>query len=204
MTRKVAILIFDDVEVLDFAGPFEVFNVTTEMLKTDPAPFDVYTVAPSDVPIYARGKLAIQPAYSLDTCPPPDILIVPGGVGTRPLLTNQTVLNWIAAQAERVELLLSVCTGSLLLGKLGLLDGLTVTTHGDNLDELRQLAPNAQVVGDQRYLDNGRIITAGGISAGIDMSLYVVHKLLGAEAIRAATTEMEYHWTPDTKQWNAD
>jgi transcriptional regulator GlxA family with amidase domain len=193
--RNVAILIFDGIEVLDFAGPFEVFNVSGELIS--PSPFNVYTVWEEAYPIQTRGKLSVTPHYSIEDTPPPDILLIPGGAGTRPLLQNSTLLNWIKEQAEGVELLLSVCTGALVLAKAGLLDGLTVTTHQDNLDELRQLAPKAKVVGGKRYHDNGKIITAAGVSAGIDMSLYVVHKLLGPEKLAVTLQEMEYTWSPE-------
>lgn len=190
--RNVAILIFDDVEVLDFAGPFEVFNVPGEVL--DFKPFNVYTIAENNYPIHTRGGLSVTPAYSIYDCPRPDILIVPGGLGTRPLLKNTALLDWLKEMSEQVELLLSVCTGALLLAKAGLLDGLSVTTHASAFDLLGQLAPSATICADKRYVDNGKIITAGGISAGIDMALHVVHKLLGQAAIDATLKEMEYQW----------
>lgn len=194
--RHVAILIFDDVEVLDFTGPFEVFNVTGEVI--DPAPFNVYTVAETSEPIKARGKLSINPHYSFDNCPLSDILLIPGGQGTRRLLNNADLLEWIKMQAESVEFLLSVCTGSLLLGKAGLLDGLEATTHHTAFDLLREVAPNTTIHEDRRYVDNGKIITSGGISAGIDMSLYVVANLLGEEKLQVTLDEMEYAWTPES------
>ncbi|MEM7344247.1 MAG: DJ-1/PfpI family protein [Chloroflexota bacterium] len=193
--RNVAILIFDDVEVLDFAGPFEVFNVTGEV--TDPAPFNVYTIAEESRPVKARGSLSINPHYTLDTCPQPDILLIPGGAGTRPLMKNEPLLQWITAQVEKVELLLTVCTGSLLLAQAGLLDGLKATTHNTALDILRSRAPTAIICEGKRYVDNGKIITSGGISAGIDMSLYVVNNLIGPEKLQATLSEMEYDWTPE-------
>lgn len=193
--RNVAILLFDDVEVLDFAGPFEVFNVSAELIS--PSPFNVYTFSYKGYPIEARGKLSITPDYSIEDVLPPDILIIPGGVGTRPLLEQAPLLAWIKDQSEKVELLLSVCTGALVLGKIGLLDGLECTTHHDNLDELRQIAPKARVVGGRRYIDNGKIITAEGISAGIDMALYVVNKLVGADNLAITLNEMAYKWTPE-------
>ena len=189
MVKNVAILIFDDVEVLDFAGPFEVFNVTGEVLE--PPPFRVYTVAETDEAIKARGQLSINPHYTIHTCPPPDILLIPGGIGTRRLLHNQVILDWIKAQADQVEYLLSVCTGALLLGQAGLLDGLNATTHHTTFDLLRQLAPSATVREDRRYVDNGRIITSAGISAGIDMALYVVHKLVGEAGQQATLAEIQ-------------
>jgi len=196
--RNVAILVFPGIEVLDFAGPFEVFGVTGDM--TDPTPFEVYTIAESTEPIRARGGLLIQPNYHLYAAPPPDILLVPGGAGSRPLMRKLAVLRWLRAQAPRVEILCSVCTGALVLAKAGLLAGQTVTTHHDNFDDLRDLVKDtATVVEDQRFTDNGKILTSGGVSAGIDMSLHIVHRLLGDEAVQRTITEMEYPWTPGTK-----
>jgi len=197
MSKNVAILIFDAVEVLDFAGPCEVFHVTGEVLNSPP--FQVYTVAETAGAIKARGQLSINPHYTIHTCPPPDILLIPGGIGTRRLLHNQVTLDWIKAQAGRVEYLLSVCTGALVLGQAGLLDGLAATTHHTTFDLLRQLAPTATVREDRRYVDNGRIITSAGISAGIDMALYVVQKLVGEAGQQATLAEMEYRWQPEVE-----
>lgn len=195
--RNVAIMIFEEVEVLDFAGPFEVFNVTAEL--NDPAPFNVYTVAETVAPIKTRGKLSINPNYSIYAMPKADILLIPGGFGTRAMLTKPHVLAWLQAQVKQVEFLCSVCTGSLALAKAGILDGLRVTTHHDNLPDLQRLvSDDTQVIDNERYLDNGKVLTAGGISAGIDMSLYLVEKLLGADVLARTLAEMEYHWTPDT------
>lgn len=194
-TRNVGILIFEEVEVLDFAGPFEVFNVTGEL--NDPAPFNVYTIGATAAPVKTRGVLSINPNYSVHNAPQADILIVPGGFGTRALLDREQLLMWLADQQPRVEYLCSVCTGSLLLGKAGLLDGLTATTHHGSLGHLRRLVSEETiVVGDQRYTDNGQILTAGGISAGIDMSLHLVQRLLGESVLQKTLKEMEYHWTP--------
>jgi transcriptional regulator GlxA family with amidase domain len=189
-TRKVAILLFDNVEVLDFAGPFEVFSVTAEI---NPGKlFQVYTVAEEQRPILARNGLSVNPDYALGDCPLPDILIVPGGQGTRKAMKVASILDWVKDMAEGVELVLSVCTGSLVLGAAGLLDGLQVTTHHQVFDLLREVVPAAEVLEDQRFIDNGRVITSGGISAGIDMSLYVVGKLLGEEYMRKTAAYMEY------------
>ncbi len=193
--RNVAILIFDDVEVLDFAGPYEVFTVAARV-GDGPPPFDVYTVAPTS-PVSARGGLAIMPHYTLAECPRPDLLLVPGGQGTRPLLADDALLTWIAARAAGAELLLSVCTGALLLGKAGLLDGLRATTYHTAFDLLRAVAPKATVDEDRRFVDNGRVITSAGVSAGIDMALHVVARLLGADHARATAAYMEYRWQPE-------
>ena len=190
--RNVGIFIFDDVEVLDFAGPFEVFNVTGEVL--DPAPFHTYTIALTDNPIQARGQLSINPHYSIENCPQLDILLIPGGNGRKILRNDPTILEWVKNQYANVEYMLSVCTGAFILAKAGLLDGLNATTHHAAFDEFRQVAPQVTLIEDQRFVENGNIITAGGISAGIDMALYVVEKLLGQEKLQLTLDEMEYGW----------
>lgn len=198
--RNVGIMLFEEIEVLDFAGPFEVFNVTAEL--NDPAPFNVFTIAETHAPIKTRGKLNVNPNYSIYSAPAIDILIIPGGAGSRGLLTKPNILAWVQEQATQVEYLTSVCTGALVLGKAGVLEDLRATTHHDNLEDLRQLVPSAIVIDDKRYVDNGKIITSGGVSAGIDMSLYLVHKLLGDEVLYKTLEEMEYHWTADDSlQW---
>lgn len=195
--KNVGILIFEDVEVLDFAGPFEVFNVTAEL--NEPAPFHVYTIAESSAPVKTRGKLVIHPNYTIYNSPKPDILIVPGGAGSRALLKKPYILAWLQSQAETTERLCSVCTGALPLAKAGLFTGLKVTTHHDNLDDLQRLVgDSATVIRDRRYTDNGHILTSGGISAGIDMSLYIVRDLLGESVLAKTLEEMEYSWSPDT------
>jgi len=197
-SRNVAIVIFDDVEVLDFCGPFEVFSVTGR--GRDEAPFQVYTVAEKSEPVLARNQLSVNPRYTLNDCPLPDILIVPGGWGTRAQMNNPPLLDWIQAMAPKSELVLSVCTGALLLAKAGLLQGLSATTHHGALDLLRQIAPHTTVHADQRLVDNGRIILSAGISAGIDMSFYVVERLLGKEEALATAKYMEYDWVYDGKR----
>jgi transcriptional regulator GlxA family with amidase domain len=192
MARNVGILIFDDIEVLDFAGPFEVFNVSGELIE--PSPFTTYTIGISGEPIKTRGGLSVDPPYHLDNCPQPDILIVPGGWGTRKLLNNEMLLQWLRDQSQKVEYLMSVCTGALLLGKAGLLDGLSATTHHGNFADLREISPTTTVIEDQRYVDNGKILTAGGVSAGIDLSLYLVERLVGRENVELTWNEMEYQW----------
>lgn len=191
MTRNVAILIFDDVEVLDFCGPFEVFGVTGR--NNNPKPFHVYTVAEKS-PITARNGLSVNPTYSLDNCLPPDILLVPGGYGTRREMHNAKVINWIQGQFPKVELMLSVCTGALMLGKAGLLDGLSATTHFGAEDELREAAPHTTLCMRERYVDNGKVITSAGISAGIDMALYTVGRLLGADVAAETAHHMQYDY----------
>jgi transcriptional regulator GlxA family with amidase domain len=195
MTRNVAILIFDEVEVLDFSGPFEVFGVSG---ARDPGerPFHVYTVAEKAGPVLARNGLSVNPTFTFASCPPPDILLVPGGRGTRREIHNEALLNWVRVQAARVELLLSVCTGALLLAQAGLLDGLSATTHFLAVDELRTLAPNTALCPDERYVDNGKIVLSAGVSAGIDMALYVVARLLGEERANETARYIQYDYWP--------
>jgi len=195
MTRNVAILIFDEVEVLDFCGPFEVFGVTG-LRNGDERPFHVYTVAESAGPVIARNGLSVNPAFTIENCPAPDLLLVPGGQGTRKQIHNSTLVNWVKSKAEQVELLLSVCTGALVLAKAGLLEGLRATTHYAAVEELRALAPHTELLPTERYVDNGKIILSAGVSAGIDMSLYVVSRLLGKEQALETARHMQYVYWP--------
>lgn len=190
MKRNIAILLFDDVEVLDFAGPFEVFAVADELKEHEV--FNVVTVAASPASIRAHNGLVVVPDCLLESAPAPQVLIVPGGLGARRLMLSPPVMDWIAARARTAEIVMSVCTGALVLGKLGLLDGLRATTHHENFAELRELAPHAIVDETARFTDNGKILTAAGISAGIDCSLHVVSRLLGADAADATARYMEY------------
>jgi transcriptional regulator GlxA family with amidase domain len=189
--RTVAILLFDEIEVLDFAGPFEVFAVTDEL--SDHELFKVVTVAPEKKAIRARNGLSVNPDHSLADCPRPDILIVPGGFGTRALLKKQVVLDWTNTINATAEIVASVCTGSLVLGRAGLLDGLKATTHHACFNLLREHAPRTTVVETDRFIDNGRILTAAGISAGIDLSLHLVARLHGAAIAIKTARHMEYY-----------
>ncbi len=192
--RNVAILIFDDVEVLDFCGPFEVFGVTG---RNEPSqPFRVFTVAASS-PVIARNGLSVNPHYTLENCPAAEVLLVPGGWGTRREMHNTTLVDWVRQRAATTELILSVCTGALILGKAGLLDGLEATTHAGAIDLLRETVPLCRVTPTRRYVDNGRVITSAGISAGIDMSLHVVGRLLGTPVAEETARYMEYRWERD-------
>jgi transcriptional regulator GlxA family with amidase domain len=192
--RNVAILLFDEVEVLDFAGPFEVFSVAGT--RTDPPTLDVYTVAESARVVRARNNLQVLPHYTLDECPPPDIVVVPGGFGTRQQMHNRVLLDWVRAQARRVELMTSVCTGSLILGSAGLLDGRPATTHYKEYDLLAAISPAITVVRGVRFVDDGAIITSAGVQAGMDMALHVVARLLGGDVARATAAQIEYDWQP--------
>jgi len=190
MRRNVVILLFDEVEVLDFAGPFEVFAVT-DSIRSNEA-FKVVTVALNPGTVRARNGLKVIPDYTVGDCPQPHILIVPGGWGTRPLLGNAALLEWIRNRSRAAEVTMSVCTGSLLLAKAGLLDGMQITTHHSAIEMLRELAPKSTVNPNARFHDNGSVLTSAGISAGIDCSLHLVGRLLGDEVAAATASHMEY------------
>jgi len=194
--RNVAILIFDEVEVLDFAGPFEVFSVTGR--RKQQTPFEVYAVAERPGPVLARNQLSVSPRYTLVDCPPPDILVVPGGRGTRREMNNAGLIEWIKTTAARAEFVLSICTGALLLAKAGLLDSLKATTHHGALDLLREVAPNTTIFDNQRVIDNGKIIVSAGVSAGIDAAFHVIARLLGEEEAMETARYMEYDWRRET------
>ncbi|MFT3783184.1 MAG: DJ-1/PfpI family protein [Nibricoccus sp.] len=190
MKKSLAILVFDEVEVLDFAGPFEVFSVANEL--TGHSALNVHTVAPARATVRAVNGLKIVPDYTLDDCPAPQIIIMPGGAGTRALLRQPTFLEWLRIKSRTAEIVASVCTGALVLGKIGLLDAITTTTHHQCLDELRAIAPATLIDPTQRFHDNGKICCAAGISAGIDLSLHLVSRLLGEDIANRTSSYMEY------------
>lgn len=199
MTKhNVAILIFDNVEVLDFAGPYEVFSRTRlvpgpESRRTDDsAPFNVFTVAPSAGTLRATGGLQVVPDYDFASAPPIDILLVPGGFGTRPLLEDAAALDWIVRVAGTAQVVTSVCTGALLLARGGLLDGKRATTHWLALDLLEQIGGGkVSVERGTRYVDDG-VVTSAGVAAGIDMAFWVVEKLCGREVADETARYIEY------------
>lgn len=199
MTRHAAILLFDEVEVLDFAGPFEVFSVCGRRSQLEP--FLVTTVSERGQSIRARNGLVVTPTHSFASCPPIDLLLVPGGFGTRREMRNPVVLEWVAKHGRSCELLLSVCTGALVLGSAGLLDGLAATTHHMAFPELRAAAPHTAILEDARIVDNGRVILSSGVSAGIDMALHVVARLHGDDLARETSRYMEYEgrWDDATR-----
>jgi transcriptional regulator GlxA family with amidase domain len=190
--RTVGILIFPEVEILDFCGPFEVFSSATS--ESGEKLFDALTVAETDALVSCRGGLLVQPNVTFATAPKFDIIVVPGGYGTDTQQENPVVLDWLRRQRASVELTTSVCTGAFLLGAAGLLDGLRATSHWTTIDRLRGFVPNATVLDDERVVDEGEIITSAGVSAGIDMALHVVRRLHGDAVAVATARDMEYDW----------
>lgn len=195
MKRKVAILVFDDAEVLDFSGPFEVFAVASEL--HDHKLFDVFLVADTDRSIRAVNGLRVVPDYTVSNAPAADVVVIAGGAGSRQAMRNTQLLTWLERAVTQAEVIMSVCSGARLLAALGAFDGLKVTTHHEVLDHIRALAPKAEICPRQRFTDNGKIITTGGISAGIDGSFHVVARLQGLSVAENTARYMEYNWAAD-------
>lgn len=178
----------DGVEVLDFAGPMEVFS---------DAGFKVFTVSRTKEPITSQGILKIIPDYSIDDAPPADIMVFFGG-STGASSQDPALISWIKARIPSTSYFLSVCTGAFIIGKAGILDNLTATTFHSSIESLRNALPSTKVLSNVRFVDNGKVITTAGISAGIDGALHLVAKLRGEQAAKEVATIMEYDkWVPD-------
>jgi transcriptional regulator GlxA family with amidase domain len=193
----VGILLFDNVEVLDFAGPFEVFAVTAypdqHGVTPELKPFLVKTVSETGKLVTARNGLKVQPDYSFQNAPHFDILVIPGGPGAREReIHNEKVISWIKDRMASVQLMASVCTGALLLAKAGLLNGKKATTHWASYDRLENEFPEVIVQRNTKFVDEGNILTSGGISAGINMAFHIVKRLVGSEVARTTAKRMEY------------
>ena len=193
--KRVGIVVFDDIEVLDFCGPFEVFS-TTRLNETNRrealSPFEVLLVAERPGPVTTTGGMIVTPHHTFENCPHLDIVVTPGGWGTRKELKNPVMLDWLRARAAEAESVTSVCTGSMLLGFAGLLDGLHATTHWKSLDWMRDSFPLVTVEYGKHFVQDGRVFTSAGISAGIDMALKVVEHYFGEDIARATARHMEY------------
>lgn len=198
----VGILIFDDVEVLDFCGPFEVFSVARPVGEhsDDLKLFNVVTIAEADRIITCRGGLLVKPHATVETHPSLDILVIPGGQGTRRERHNHRLLDWIARQDQHTNLTTSVCTGAFLLAETGLLNNHRATTHWNSVEWMRSTYPRIEMLADARVVDEGHIITSAGISAGLDMSLHVVSRLYGMDVAMWTARRMEYDWHVDKLQ----
>jgi len=197
MTRNIAIYLYDEVEVLDFAGPFEVFCTAGRMAQRAfprlPSPFNIFFVAAENRMMRARGGMWVEPHYGFSDHPPINVLIIPGGVVTAQL-KKTAVIDWLSHTARQAELAASVCTGAFLLARTGLLDGLAATTHWEDARDLRTLFPAVTVREEVRWVDNGSILSAAGISAGLDLSLHLVEKLEGKDLALKTARQMDYAW----------
>jgi len=186
--RKVAILVFPGVQIIDYTGPWEVFGG---------AGYDVFSVAATAEPLFTNNRMQITPSYTFAAAPKADILVLPGGGVPNPLGPDDPTIQWIKRQVPQTEITLSVCNGAFWLANSGLLDGLQATTTANrNLDILRTF-PRIKVVDDARFVDNGRIITTAGLSSGIDGALHVLDRLEGRGKARSVALGLEYDWHPD-------
>lgn len=183
---KVALLVFTGVEIIDYTGPYEIFGA---------ADFDVYTVGETKEPVTTAMGMTVVPGYGFADAPQPDVLVVPGG-GVRAARDNQALLKWVREVTARAQHTMSVCNGAFILASAGLLDGLTATTTAPLIDQLGKEYPRIKVVHDQRFVDNGKIITTAGLSSGIDGALHVIAVMKGNGAAQQAALSEEYDWRP--------
>lgn len=193
---NIAIYIYEEAEVLDFAGPFEVFSTAKRLSKPADA-FNVFLIGETGDVIKARGGFSVSPAFSFLNHPNIDVLIVVGGVHEKEL-QKPNVLKWVKEQSKKVKLIASVCTGAFLLAEAKILSNQKVTTHWEDIASLQTNYPTLNVLENQRWVEDGNIITSAGISAGIDMSLYLVSKILSHDIATSTAKQMEFEWRKNT------
>jgi len=193
---KVAIVVSNGVELLDFAGPGEVFKTTS--LADQSRAFQVFTVGVSKQPIMSQGFVEVVPQFDISNSPQPDIIVVPGG-GAKGLRMDPEFMTWFNSAAKNAKIVMSVCTGAFVLADAGLLNGEQATTHHSALQLLASNYPKIDVRPGTRFIDNGKVVTTAGISAGIDGALHVVARLHGLLVAEHTAQYMEYHWSPDIR-----
>jgi putative intracellular protease/amidase len=187
--KKVAILVFNNCEILDFSGPYEMFGA---------AGCDVYTVAATKDPVTTAMGLTVVPRYTFADAPAPDVLVIPGG-GVKAAMQDEATLAYIRTTTALTRHTMSVCNGAFILASTGLLDGLTATTTNHNIPIMAQKFPKVRVVRDQRYVDNGKLVTTAGLSAGMDGALHVIAKLFGTGYAQEVALSEEYDWQASSK-----
>jgi len=192
--RHIGIVLFSNVEELDAVGPWEVFGYWTRAHTEDG--WAVSTLSRDGEPVRCAKGLVITPDHAYADAPSYDMLVYPGGQGTRPLLRDDTELTWVREQRAKVGLLTSVCTGSLVYAAAGLLSGRPATTHWNALTELAALDPTIEIRDEERFVDDGDIVTSSGVSAGIDMALHLVARLAGVERARQVRRGIQYDPEP--------
>jgi len=197
-SHRVGILVYTDAEVLDFSGPFEVFSTAARLQSSGATPLEVILIAENQQPVNARGGFPIIPHYSIDQHPPLDTLIVAGGVHTH-VMHNHNIQAWLQHQSRQVMNLASVCTGVFLLAQAGVIDQLPVTTHWQDQADLQRQFPHLTVLANRRWVEvaeqKPRIVSSGGISAGIDMSLFLLSQIQDRFLAEATARQMEFDWT---------
>ena len=197
MAINVGIYIYNEVEVLDFAGPFEVFSTASRVrARIDPdLPdlFNVFTIGEEITPVFARGGLQIVPKYNISNHPRINLLIIPGGI-VADELKKENVISWIVASSNIADITASVCTGAFLLARAGVLKSKAATTHWEDINDLRSMFPDIEIKKDVRWVDEGNVVTAAGISAGIDMSLHLVARAANKDLADRTAKQMEFEW----------
>ena len=198
MTINVGIYLYNEVEVLDFAGPFEVFSTASRVnARRSPESdnlFNVFTVAEEQKFVIARGGLQIIPKYSISVHPEINVLIIPGGI-VKDELMNDHIISWIQNSSKKADITASVCTGAFLLAKAGLLQSKRAITHWEDIDDLISMFPDIKIQKNVRWVDEGRIVTAAGISAGIDMGLHLISRAANEDLAVLTAKQMEFDWT---------
>jgi transcriptional regulator GlxA family with amidase domain len=187
----VAFLLDEGATMIDFAGPWEAFQ---DAIVSDSAGFMLYTVAPTRASIRSSGGMEIVPRYALAHTPQPKVVVIPAQAGGRQAVsTTPQKTEWIRHVASNADVVMSVCTGAFLLARTGLLDGLSATTHHDHYDEFAAQFPDVRLLRGRRFVDNGKFVTAGGLTSGVDGALHVVARYYGIDAARASASYMEHH-----------
>ena len=201
MSINVGIFLYNEIEVLDFAGPFEVFStasrVNSRISKNSESLFNVFTVAEDQNPIFARGGLQIIPKHSISDHPEINLLIIPGGIVTDELKKNN-ISSWILNTSNTADITASVCTGAFLLANAGLLKSKRATTHWEDIDDLISMFPDIKIQKNVRWVDEGPIVTAAGISAGIDMGLHLISRVANEDLAALTAKQMEFDWTKNS------
>ncbi len=193
---NIGIYVYDQAEVLDFAGPFEVFTTASRVhgrQNLNVSLFDVFLIAEKREMISARANFKVQPHYTINDHPSLDVLIIPGGVHIHEM-EKPVVIEWVQRTAGTSQITASVCTGAFLLAKAGLLEGRPVTTHWEDIPDLRGMFPLLDIEEDVAWVDDGNIVTSAGISAGIEMALHLVTRLAGKELAVRTARQMQYTW----------
>lgn len=189
--KSVGILIFNDVEVLDFAGPFEVFSVSSQIYEYNL--FNVFTIAKTKSPVLTINGLSVNPDFDINDAPHIDVLILAGGSGTRAIMEDKDVLKWIRKTHKKTLYTLSICSGARFLAVLGLLNNMPYCTHQGVYENMKELVPNGIPETEKRFVQSGdKIFTSGGISAGIDLSFFIIGKIHGNNVVTEIATYMEY------------
>jgi transcriptional regulator GlxA family with amidase domain len=187
---RVAILLDDGATVIDFAGPWEAFQ---DAGVANVPGFELFTVAPSAAPLRASAGLQIVPDYTLDTAPQPNVVVIPAQGGGRQVApTTEAKIAWLRHVQANADVVMSICTGAFLLARTGLIDGLFSTTHHDFYDQFAQAFPHVHLVRGRRFVDNGKFVSGGGLTSGVDAALHIIARYYGVDAARRSAAYMEH------------